>query len=210
MANPTKSLSLHLEAHLCKCPLGGQYFLPLDSLDETITTESVKAQLSWEDRTFRSGLPREVVQHAKKVFAILVLIGDPRAIKGLLGEGLTDEYLPLSPGDPYCSSLVSAHRDKTFQSPVTWDEFRVALFLEKQWVVQAPVLDTTGIHIALHPRCPLPFQSIDEVGWDESGRVYRGALHPAHQKGFKVSITLGFGSLTYIKVRAGSSTTSRH
>lgn len=196
------SLYAELSSHLRICPLGDKSFLPLDSLDETITAESVKAQLSREDLQFWSGLPGEVVQHAKKVFAILVLIDEPRAIKDLLLEGLTDEHLPLFPkGDRNDNILVSV-RGKTFQSFVAWpSSARVDAFLEKQWEVQAPVFDATGSNIILNPKCALPFQSIAEVGRGQFGTVYKGVLHPAHQKGFKVSVPLSLASLTYTKVR---------
>lgn len=190
------SLYSQLYNHLCECSLGGQvlYFLPLNSLDELITTDSVEAQLSLSDRLPWSRLPGEVVQHAKKVFAILVLIDKPRAIKKLLREGLTDEHLPLFPkGDGSDNILVSA-RGKIFQSFATWhNSAKVAVFLEKQWVVQAPVLDATDSDITLNPKCVLPFYNIVELGEGQSSRVYKGELHPAHQKGLKVSVTLAPG-----------------
>ncbi|KAI1163474.1 kinase-like domain-containing protein [Nemania serpens] len=184
------SLYSQLYNHLCECSLGGQvlYFLPLNSLDELITTDSVEAQLSLSDRLPWSRLPGEVVQHAKKVFAILVLIDKPRAIKKLLREGLTDEHLPLFPkGDGSDNILVSA-RGKIFQSFATWhNSAKVAVFLEKQWVVQAPVLDATDSDITLNPKCVLPFYNIVELGEGQSSRVYKGELHPAHQKGLKAA-----------------------
>lgn len=182
----TTSLYRRLKPCLLECPLGGQQFLPPNILDETITKKSVKAELPWKSRVFQSGLPGKVSQQAKKVFAILVLIGEPLAIKELLLEGLTDEHLPLSPKGGNNDNILVSVRGKTFQSFVAWrNDARVADFLEKQWLVQAPVLDTTGKHVILDPKCALPFPQIKEIGGGDFSIVYKSALHPAYQQGFK-------------------------
>jgi serine/threonine protein kinase len=180
---------------LVTSPLGDQVFLPLSDLNDKITRDSIKAQLSYGIRLFHRGLPDNVFLHAKKVFAILVLIEEPCAIKDLIQEGLTDEDLPLSrKGDSDYNVLVSAC-GKIFKSFASWDkESRVRDFLDKQWLVQAPVLDTTGKHIVLDPKCALPFQESVAKARGGFGVVHQGTLHPAHQQGFKVSIALASGA----------------
>jgi hypothetical protein len=197
-----KSLYQHLYSHVLKSPLGDLDFLPLNNLHEGITRDSVRAQLFPESLLLQPNLPKKVVQHAKKIFAILVFIGEPCAIVDLLQEGLTDEHLPLSASpDQHDIAPVSVH-GKTFMSFFGWEnEPRVAEFLEKQWLVQAPVLDTTGKHIVLDPKCALPFLDVARISVGEFIRVSKGKIHPAHQQGFEVSIILAPGMLIDTNVR---------
>ncbi|PMD20206.1 hypothetical protein NA56DRAFT_705018 [Hyaloscypha hepaticicola] len=179
------SLYSQLKYSMLESPLDGQGFLPLNILDELITKESVKAQLSWKTLLFQSGLPNKIVQHAKKVFAILVLMDKALAITELLSEGLTDEHLPLGRKGDNSNILVSI-RGKTFESFDGWgNDALVGNFLDKQWLVQAEVLDTTGKHFVLNPKCPLPFPRVEEIGGGHLSTVYRAALHPAYLQGFK-------------------------
>lgn len=185
-----------LKACLLECPLEGQKkFLPLSDLKK-ITRDTVKGQLPYlRTQMFHRKLPEKILQQAKMVFAILVLMGEPRAINGLLQEGLTDEHLPLQAKKVNNHNVVESVHGKIFKSFDAWgNEARVEEFLDKQWLVQAPVLDPTGEHIVLDPKCALPFKCIDQKA--ERGAlsiVYKGTLHPAHQKGFKVSIAPPLG-----------------
>ena len=193
-----RDMSLFQQLRLCllECPLESQKkFLPLNDLNEKITRDSIKRELPPMTQRFNCNLPDKVLQHAKKVFAILVLMGEPRYIKDLLQEGLKDEHLPLqSKRGDNPNVLVSVH-GTTFKSFDTWkNEARVGEFLEKQWLVLAPVLDPTGKHIILDTKCALPFQCIDQkTDRGALSIVYKGTVHPAHQQGFKVSIILPLG-----------------
>jgi hypothetical protein len=186
------SLSFYqqLKKSLVKCPLGNQQFLPLSELDAKVTRDSISAQLSEDTRQLLPSLPDEVLDHAKKIFAILVVIGEPRRIQDLVQEGLTDEHLPLSLREADNYNVLKSRNDQNFKSFASWDnEPRVEEFLDKQWLVQAPVLDPTGRHIDLTEKCALPFLQSNKVATAADGlcSVHRGILHPAHQKGFEVS-----------------------
>jgi hypothetical protein len=184
-----RTLFLWLKSHLLECPLGGQQFLPLEILDVAITKEGIQAELPWTGRFLQRGLSKKVVLQAKKVFAILVLIGEALAIAELVKEGLTDEDIPLFwPRGELDNFLVSTS-GKVFHSFKAWKrEAQVQNFLDKQWVVQAPVLDTTGKHFILDQKCALPFPKVEEVGGGRYSTVYKGTIHRAHQRGFAVSI----------------------
>ena len=133
------------------------------------------------------GIPTKIIESAKKVFAILVLIGDPGAAKGLLAEGLNDSHLPLSQNNTAgeVNSLVSS--DGTiFHSFASWNELGVDRFLETQWTVLAPVLENSGEDVTLDPRYVLPLKSLINITHGQYSDVYRGELHPAHQKGIQV------------------------
>jgi len=196
-----------LKPCLLECPLEGQKkFLPLSDLNDKITRDTIKGQLPYlSTQMCHRNLPDKILQHAKKVFAILVFMGEPRAIKGLLQEGLTDEHLPLQTKKVNNHNVVESADGKIFKSFDAWgNEARVEEFLEKQWLVQAPVLDPTGKHIVLDSKCALPFKCIDQKA--ERGAlsiVYKGTLHPAHQEGFKVSTAppLGVYQVIDVKIR---------
>jgi hypothetical protein len=184
------TLYSQLKPCLLECPLMGQPFLPLDILDKKITKENVHAELPWKGRFLQRNLTNKVIIQAKKVFVVLVFTGEPLAIGDLLKEGLTDEDLPLSrkPGEND-NILVSCSGKKTFRSFEAWrKDAQVTNFLEKQWYVLAPVLDTTGNYFILDQKCALPFPKVEEVGGGHFSTVYKSALHPAHQQGFQVSI----------------------
>jgi hypothetical protein len=177
---------------LVKCSLGDQQFLPLSELNAKVTRDSISARLSESTRQLLPSLPDEVLDHARKIFAILVLIGEPRAIQDLVQEGLKDEDLPLSLQEDMDYNVLKSRNNQNFKSFASWDnEARVQEFLDKQWLVQAPVLDPTGRHINLTQKCALPFLQSNKVATAADGlcSVHRGILHPAHQKGFEVSNT---------------------
>jgi hypothetical protein len=195
----TATLYSQLRSSLLECPLGGQQFLPLNDLDKNITRESVQAELPWKERICQRNLTNKVVGQAKKVFAILVLADNPLAIKELLKEGLTDENLPLSrKGYDSSNILVSVCGRKTFRSfDVPKNEAKVTNFLDKQWTVLAPVLDTTGKYFILDQKCALPFSKVEPVGGGHSSTVYQSTSHPAHQHGFKVSVAFPTQFIVY-------------
>jgi hypothetical protein len=189
----TEEFYLQLNSGRIQSPLNSHDFLPLSILDEKITRDRVEEVLSSGALPCTPSLPDKVCQQAKKVFAILVLIYFPEAITELFLEGLTDEHLPLCrapQGDNNYHNLyyLVSVRGKTFKAFATLrNPARVSDFLEKQWLVQAPMLDTSGKHIELDAKCALPFGKVDKKVATDFSTVWKGALHPAHQQGLKVS-----------------------
>lgn len=191
LALPISAMFKRLKSKYLKCPLSTNRFLPVNVLDEEITEENVKAEIPKKLSNFlKPHLPSTVVHQARKVFAILVIVGEPEAIKYLLAEGITDEDLPLSrkDGDEDDNNLVpSSDNGKIFRSFADWeDERRVEYFLDKQWMVLAPVLDFSGRDMKLSVRSALPFQAVDPVGHSNVVTVYKSDVHPAHQRGLQV------------------------
>jgi hypothetical protein len=192
------TLYTELDERLVECRLDDEapdsIFLPLSDLEEKITKDTIRTQLS--DQLHDPGLPDKVVLQAKKVFAILALIEEPRAIEDLIQkDDLRDGDLPLSrkgaKGHTDYNILVSSRGDKSFSSFASWPRASsVRQFLDKQWAVQAPVLDSIGKHIVLEPKCPWPLIESIRTSEGGSGVVYRIKLHPAHQQVFKVCIAL--------------------
>jgi hypothetical protein len=162
--------------------LNGQKFLPLNIIDDTITGERLKV-------AFRSGfhfrcasLSDDIAQFARKVFAILVLIGEPIAIKDLWKQGLRDEHLPLVAAQT--RGKLKAADGREFGA---WKvAARASEFLDRQSLVDAPVFDDTGGHFSLSANCAMPFTDSDEVDGGTFGYVYKCELHRAHQRGLQV------------------------
>ncbi|GKT51646.1 serine/threonine-protein kinase PknD [Colletotrichum spaethianum] len=169
-----------------KSPFGPK-FLPLSCLDTAITKTSVEGEFSYFTRLLNPYLSQNVVQHARKVFAVLVFIDRAAAICELYNEGLTDDQLPLSRNNGDDRNVLFSDRGKKrFTSFRSWTSASVDLFLDKQWLFQSPVFGATGEHLNLDPTCALPMlPDAEEVAAGLYNVVYRGTLHPAHQKGLK-------------------------
>ncbi|KAJ4293285.1 hypothetical protein N0V90_008567 [Kalmusia sp. IMI 367209] len=190
-----ESLFSRLRKAQVGCFLNGeQKFLPLDVLDKEICEDNVRGALS-KDSVLTQTLklfpftpvdqfPRQVVAQAKKVFAILVNIGEPNAIRKLLVEGLTDDHLPLCLDKD--GVTLNSRSGKTFHSfETSMMEQRRSDFVDRQWTVLAPILDVSGRHTILDRRCPLPFEHTEQAGHGVSSTVYKSKLHPAHCSGVK-------------------------
>jgi len=187
----TTSLFRRLKNSIIECELSNrQTFLPLDVLHAAITKETVKAVLPRSlGRVLQPNLASKIEQDAKKIFAILVLIGEHKSISKLFSDGLRDRHLPLQQdlAGKDDNLLVSADGKTTFKAFANWDnKAKINLFFDQQWLVQAPVMDNTGRHIILDPRCALPFKDSEAVSYNTDRVVYRAEIHPAHIQSFKV------------------------
>jgi len=183
-----------LEERVVECCIDGEHpdsgFLPLSDLNDKITIDSIRTELS---STLRDDyLPERILRQAKKVFAILVLIEEPEAIKDLVEKDkIMDEDLPLSrmadsKRHKDYNTLLSADGNKVFSSFTSWPKREsVKQFLKRQWEVQAPVLESIGQHLTIESQCPFPFTEIIRRNAGYSGFVYQSKLHPAHQQVFK-------------------------
>lgn len=183
-----------------QCPVDSKKFLPRNALETIISEENVKRVLCIKDGVSvkakiskPSELPGIVAGQARGIFATLVLMDKINAIYGLLDEGLTDEHLPLarSPKYPECDDLVSHDQSTTFPFE-GWSAQSVDDFIDtRQWRFLSPVLDTTGQFINLNQECALPLLTSDCIGArGAAGIVLLSTLHPAHQRGFEVSIVI--------------------
>lgn len=172
-----------LETGMVPCNLAenklGSSFLPKDIVDELVTTESIAANLSWWDLLW--SLPNQVHAQAPKLFAVLVLIGQPSAIRKLIyNDNITDNDLPLIREGSDNGAIFDKTRKKKFTSFQSWAPPNVSAFFDKQWIIQAPVLDTAGQNLKLHPNCPLPVKSCTHKISSGGVTVYQVWLHPAH------------------------------
>lgn len=174
-----------LLGELIKCPITRQLFLPLHVLEEEITAKTIRVN----GHVSNPARAEQIAREARKVFAILLLIGRQDAIGRLHSDGLTDEYLPLErgKGDTECVLKSCQNQTKLFKEFRSWDSPAINYFLEKQWQVQAPVFDAAGGNFKLSAECALPLVSehdpVEQIGHTECSTVYRCILHSSHYQG---------------------------
>lgn len=173
-----------------RCSINGDHeFLPLEVLQREVTEDNVRISLrQWSRLPIKllplggaRHLPRKIMEQAKKVFAILEYIGEPEAMRGLLADGLTDEQLPLHLDEQGTTPISPT--GKTFSRFTTMNEQRINDFIDKQWMVLAPSIDSSGQHVVLDRRCPLPFEESTTIGHGLTADVHKCKLHSAHYMG---------------------------
>jgi serine/threonine protein kinase len=184
--------SLYDELEELTCPItGNKYIHNLETLPEKVTSQAVKKVLTFYgchwDCNLENRLPR-----ARKIIAILVLIGRSRTIEELLSEELTDEDLPLSQNGAY---LHSDSSKKIFKSFRTWEWPAIIDFMEKQWVVIEPSVKVDASrNLPLESHCALSmlFSSCVKITTDKpsTAHVYKAALRPESQHKFADSVSL--------------------
>ncbi|KAK0624150.1 kinase-like domain-containing protein [Immersiella caudata] len=191
-------LHRQLEGGAVHCRLAGDQsfrYLPESLIYEKVTKDNIEANLRlpwwpWISSLLSpsDSITNRIHDQAKKVFAILTLIGQEHTISDLIyKDNLTDKDLPLALQSDNKSLLVpkeprEGDTAKAFSSFAFWDERRVRDFLEKQWLVLAPILDDIGKELNLDPECPLPFKKIELKVRAQGVFVHKATLHPAHQR----------------------------
>lgn len=178
-----KSLFTQINKSILDCTIVGHRFLPCDVVDSIITRENLKDEISsgWKSRLSRDDMPNKITRNGKKLFAILLIIGEKHKIKDLLKEGITDNDLPFSGStEPNSGGIRTSDPNKEVYSFRQWEEAKATLFLRSQWIVLAPVLETDGATITVDPLCPLPFIKGDVVQGPHHSIVYKSVLHSAH------------------------------
>ena len=165
-------------------PLWEDIYLPLDALNSTITLSSVNAEIPMSVRLLSPGLAGNIVQHAKKLFAILCLVGESRHTKTLIHAGLVDDDLPLVLKTQVPKTIVTSARSKDFLCFASWPPNKLGLFLNTQWMLLAPTFEGTGRHITIEEQYPLPFRQVERLSWRRPGRrgesTMKVAIHKAH------------------------------
>lgn len=173
-----------LKKGLVKCKISGEEFLPLDVLNAAITKDIIRAALPQDiGSIFRPHLASDIERDAKKVFAILVWIGEQNSISELFSDGLRDRHLPLQrdPAKIDDNILLSADGQRKFRAFEMWDnDAKIDMFFEQQWLVQAPIIDNTGMHSTLHSKCALPFTNSELISQNPNCVVYKAEIHSAH------------------------------
>ena len=149
-------------------------FLPEFSLLKLMRKGSVYATLSeskikdykWQE------LAEEIVQRARKVFAILLLIGHGDAIDVMfkhdsLQKSSLDAKLPFS--EPSLQIILG-------------DDTLAADFFEKQWEFITPVFFHTILPREFQDETILPFLAQESKGEGNFGKISRYDIHPENHR----------------------------
>lgn len=174
-----------------ECPITKKKYLPLGILDDIITVQNVEASI--KDLNCRGCTPsKKVISESRKILAISVLIQRTEALLGLLAKGLTDKSLPLARKERGKKILISLGCKGQEFNLDEWGGYDIDRFLEKQWLLQAPVFDTKGGHFKIGHDCALPLEeSMRVIGSTDFSRVYKAKIHPSHfehHQDFQVSV----------------------
>ncbi|KAK1676342.1 kinase-like domain-containing protein [Colletotrichum godetiae] len=176
---------------------GSRRFLPMDTLDMLITEDNVKSELERRSpRRSRISLTsapdqartlaaRVVTKRARKLFVILLHLKKPWDVKRLIDLGINDDHLPLFRNGQGRNEdqLQSARNAKViFNPPADWDDQDGCDFIDKQWLVLAPVFGTSGAHRTLEASCPLPLIKVDGKIHGPGSVVYKTDVHTSHQQ----------------------------
>jgi hypothetical protein len=185
-----ETLYEHLSDHVVKCgarinDYTSSSFLPVNVIDATATREAVKAKSSWTTSFYHSYIGR-VAAEAQKLFVILGLCEQEQVIFAIYDLGLRDEHLPLTKGkDAHRRTVLVSPQNEVFDLQKILKNTKlkaseVDTFLEKQWLVLAPVVQKLGEHIQVEGNIPLPFYDIKAQVSSGASNIYKGKLHPAH------------------------------
>lgn len=168
-------------------------FIPQDSLDNLITSESVAREFSAADAQsgqsakqptheggYDYGLVEFVLSSAKKIFTISLLCG-------LRSGDLREAMIVFKAKHFGDSNLPVSFQDNQWIhdrfAPPLWDFLKTDSFAEKQWALLAPVFPKEfKEELKLENKQILPFTFVDPKKKEGTfGTVYEVTIHPSHQ-----------------------------
>ena len=149
-----------------------EHFIPAGDLDRVLSAHAVEVELQSHGL---EGLLSLVFQHAKKTFAILLVMQKLDALQDLIDAKMRDELLPLEE-----SALTSLEDSKLRAAFSGWDLDARKQFLEIQWTLIAPVF-SEGEHLRLDDNARLPFIKTERLASGRFGSVHRVEIHPNHE-----------------------------
>lgn len=165
------SLRGRLLARVQKVLETDEQFIPAGDLDGVLTGLTIKRELQNQGL---GDVSDHVFRHAKRIFAILLVIQKLDTLKILIEEGLGDEVLPIA------VSVNGLPKDKKLQSAFSeWDLDTTKQFADFQWTVLAPVF-SEGMHLKLHDDARLPFLRTKRIANGAYGGVHRVEIHCNH------------------------------
>lgn len=169
-------------------------FIPITAIHKLINDQSV-LEYCEEFSEMRSHVqPSDVVKYvcgqpeARCVFAVIILIDEPRLLRDLMGEKVCDNDLPLSHLEADGVEFQLARNSRP-TSPVEcfrkWKPAQRHYFDEFQRRVKAEVLGRRPISLPVTQfpdRSVLPFTRRKTIHYKVSSRVDRVEIHHAHHR----------------------------
>lgn len=174
--NTDTSLRGRLLARVQKVLETDEQFIPAGDLDKVLTGQAIKMELQSQGL---GDVSKYVFRHAKRIFAILLVIRKLDALKDLIEESLGDEVLPIA------VSVDGLPKDKKLQSAFSeWDLDTRKQFADFQWTLLAPVF-SEGMHLKLHDDARLPFIRTEPIANGAYGGVHSVEIHCNHSSFMK-------------------------
>jgi hypothetical protein len=168
-------------------------FLPHDIFDELLTKGVVEEEMHKVNCECKPVLLDFVMNHSRKVFAILVYTGLVKRASNLLEYKFMDKHLPILREDNTFTSFNLLADDMALKWFQSWIEGGVQTtqnpsqdlvsFYDAQWIFLAPVFTKHSIMEQPHDSCPLPFLNYDKEeveDWGSFSSLYKGRIHKAH------------------------------
>ena len=146
-------------------------FISAGDLENIITKACVEKELLVQGL---NACTPYVLERARKIFVILVLIRMLHRLPNFVENGVDDKSLPL------VGTVFELAKRPENSSPSSWlnlDEIRD--FLEMQWIVLAPVF-SQGSHLELADEMILPFISARQINAGAFGTVQKIKIHRDH------------------------------
>ncbi|KAI8722679.1 Protein kinase domain-containing protein [Fusarium sp. LHS14.1] len=169
------------------CIITEKTYIPEHQLFEIVTVPRIKSSLrstwSWLRLQFFNRNFETKLLQGRKLIAVLAIIGklNERSLRFLIASALTDDDLPLCINNDV---LQNSRGNKTIKFP-SWEEAAVGSFLEKQWMVLAPILDLEDgrpIEVELDEKCALELSDCEERGITQYSRVFSAGI-PSRKEG---------------------------
>lgn len=156
------TLSDRLECAMIRSAEGtDNWFIPHDQLNQILDRRSVTDEVI---TLFNDETPQQLEQlvdrilgqgkisqvECRKIFAVLVIIGQARSIKQFIDNNISDADIPLktSPEDGFKITAFHIKQETTSPriTPKGWSNTNYRNFLDYQWCVNAPVFTRDKSH----------------------------------------------------------------
>lgn len=191
-----RTLYQELSGKTQKCIITGKTYIPERELVEIVTVPRVRSSIrstwSWLRLSllFSRSAETKLLQ-SRKLIAVLTIIGqlNERSMRFLSTNALTDDDLPLAINND--DALQNRRGDKTIRFP-GWEEATIGSFLEKQWMVLAPILDLEDgrpVKVDVDEKCALGLSNCKEMENTQFSRVFSAEIPSRVSLGAHLQIT---------------------
>ncbi|CAH0044491.1 unnamed protein product [Clonostachys solani] len=186
MTSPSSTLYSQCPKLYASDGVNHRKYVPVDSMRELVNKESISSELKRKKKIpwGVSKCAAQIEEKSSKLFLTLVLSGKAPDIRRLRKAGFTDNDLPLIKLDD-TTLQSSSEEKKLFETPKGWKEQTIDTFIEKQWMMIAPIFNSNGEHRDFDTNICLPFDNLDEKGHSNTSIVFKANIHKAHQIGFE-------------------------
>jgi len=167
--------------------IAGDEFLPDNKVIGFVTREQVNLAFEDAEIEVREGLVDFVLNGAKRLFLIMVMMTSRRdeklsLLEDLKAAGVNDASLPIGFDRDKNGYSLEGPPDGSRFSVDAWTRNDRALFSSIQWHFIAPVFDGSKFRFRFHQKRILPFLEMASKPASSGffGEVSRMEIHPAH------------------------------